>query len=545
VIRVGGPSDPNATKIAVIGSSSDLRGRVFRVIDDMGAVVLTGHLKRAPRTARAPQTGPLPWRYAETADLSALTTPGNYRVRVGRMTSLPWQIYDGAAADLRDALLAFYPIANDGNEFSPVHGVSHLHDARLVTNDAMDIRNGQDFDLTGGWMDAGDPDKWVFTIGFATWALEAGARLEPSVTGLQSTADVGLRWLLKMHPPGSTLFVGQVGNASWERDNFGFRDPSTDDSNAEQEVNHRRAYETKRSDVAGKAAAALALASTLTTAEDEAQELAAAKEWYALGKTNATAASDPSCNDSEDTCTYDDSTWTDDMALAAAELYNATHTQSYLDDAYSYLADAGAYVGAGPDGYTTDPYAAAELCGALGGAAIGTTEQIGTACGDLSEDAGIAQSRMQNVFLRPSENDIATSCRNAAEGVIAAAATRNGNTEAETVAANARDYILGRNPWGLSFVVGFSAPSTQHPYHWLQEPSARDPIEEPNGWLVPGPTSLANFRSFGGNYTAAHGRFDTRFLGYADNHGLFHYNEGDVACQANGVLLAVLLDLAG
>jgi len=544
VIRVGGPSDPNDSKIAVVGSSTNLAGKRFRVLDDTSTVVLTGKLHKAPR-ARSAESGPLPWNFAETADLSSITTPGEYRVRVGRMTSPPWDVYAGAAGDLRDTLLGFFPIAAELS--SPVHADSHTNDATLITNNPLDPNNGQHFDLTGGWMDAGDPDKWVFTTGFATWALEIAARMEPTIAGIQLQADTGIKWLLKMHPKGTTLFVGQVGNAAYERDHFGFRNPADDElPGADPHVSNRPAYETRRSDVAGKAAAALALASTLPTGESSADELQTAQEWYAMGKASQTATNDPSCNDSEDTCTYDDNEWVDDMALAGVELYNATGTQSYLDDAYSYLQQARSTdVGAGPDAYTTDPFAAAELCGALGGLGFGTNDQLQASCGALAEDAGIAAGRARNAFLRASENSISTSCRGAAEGIVALAADRALVATTGAIAANERDYLLGRNPWGLSFVVGFSLPSTEHPYHWLADPVANPNGAinggEPTGWLVPGPTSRANFLSFGPGFRPAHGRFDTKYLGYADNHDLFHYNEGAVDCQASGVLLAAML----
>ncbi len=527
VIRVGGPSDPDDPKIAVVGSSTNLAGSRFRVVDEAtGLVVLSGRLRRAPRS-RVRGGGPAPWAYAETADLSAVTTPGSYRVRVGRKRSDVWVVKDDAATDLMHALLDFFPIAADGNETSPVHDPSHLNDADLVTNDPNDALNGAHFDLTGGWMDAGDPDKWVFTMGFTTWALEVAHRQVPSDSSITTQADVGVRWLLKMHPAAG-VFIGQVGDADHERNYFAFRNPDTDDDSTDPIVSNRPAYETRRSDVAGKAAAALALASTRVPDPEKTIRINAAEDWYAMGKANETAANDPSCA-GNDTCTYDDTEWKDDMALAGAELFAVTGTQSYLDEALAYLADR--IDGSGPDGYTVDPFAGAEICGKLGAPALGTQAEIDQGCAALDEDAGIAVERARNPFLRASEVDIATSCRGAAEGIIAAAA---GN---RTLAANERDYLLGRNPWGLSFVVGFSDPSTQHAYHWLEDFNG-----SPDGWLVPGPTSAANFNSFGPYYIRpAHGRFDTRALGYSDNHELFHYNEGSVDCQALGVLLAAFL----
>ncbi len=527
VIRVGGPSDTVDAKIAIVGSSTRLAGKRFKLIDtSTGTTVFTGKLHRAVGR-------PAPWRFAATADFSSWTTAGNYRVRVGRLRSPVWEIYDGAAGDLLDALLGFFPIAADGNETSTVHGATHLNDADLVTNDPNSGLNGNHFDLTGGWMDAGDPDKWVSQVGFATWALEVAKRFVPSDTNINDNAEVGVRWLMKMHPQAG-LFIGQVGDAAYERSLPPFRDPDGDDTSADPRIATRTAYETARSDVAGKAAAALALASETT---DTANRLQAAKDWYAMGQASHSAASDPSCSPG-DICSYDDSVWEDDMALAAAELYRETGTTQYQTDALHYLADESVDFGAGPDPVQTDPFAAAEICGKLGAAAEGTADEVQPACDALDADAGLAVERANNVFAIASEFGISTTTRSTSEGIIALADGKR------TLAAEQRDYILGRNPWGLSFVVGFSQPATQHPYHWLNDADA-NPMRingsEPTGWLVPGPTSRARAAAYDPYSAPAHGRFDTRQLGYADQHLAYVYNEGSVVCQATAALLAAML----
>src|SRR4051812_28911956 len=74
-VRVGGPSAPGDSKVALVGSSSRLAGKPFTVVDASGKTVLSGKL--------APATGkPTPWKNAARADLSKLTAPGSYEVRV-------------------------------------------------------------------------------------------------------------------------------------------------------------------------------------------------------------------------------------------------------------------------------------------------------------------------------------------------------------------------------------------------------------------------------------------------------------------------------
>src|SRR3954451_1759740 len=79
VIRVGGPSDPVESKIAIVASDRDLRGSGYSVIDG-SRVVLRGRLVAA-------RGSPAPWAHAYRADLSGLHAPGHYRIRTaGRLS---------------------------------------------------------------------------------------------------------------------------------------------------------------------------------------------------------------------------------------------------------------------------------------------------------------------------------------------------------------------------------------------------------------------------------------------------------------------------
>ena len=106
-VRVGGPSKPNDAKVAVVGSSRSLAGRSFRVLDAAGRTVLRGTLRRAPGT-------PAPWRFASTADLSALRAEGRFRVAVGRLRSRPWVVRASGSADAIRAMTRFFAANSDG-----------------------------------------------------------------------------------------------------------------------------------------------------------------------------------------------------------------------------------------------------------------------------------------------------------------------------------------------------------------------------------------------------------------------------------------------
>ena len=201
VIRTGGPSAPSDPKAAVVGTDRDLAGKRYVVIDASGATVGTGSLHGAAGT-------PKPWGHAYTAPLTGADSPGRYRVRVPALgqTSPAWI---GSIGGLGDAITRSSSSSpgTPTDARSPYHGPSHLHDA-TVKGGPFD---GRRFDLTGGWMDAGDMIHFAQTTSYAAAVLEAAARIDPAQRQrLDSTAAVGIRWLRKAHPR-PNLFIAQVG----------------------------------------------------------------------------------------------------------------------------------------------------------------------------------------------------------------------------------------------------------------------------------------------------------------------------------------------
>jgi hypothetical protein len=458
VIRTGGPSRPADSKVAIVASTKSLNGKRFRVLAASSRVVYAGTLRRAPGTAR-------PWRHAAQVDLSAVTAPGAYRVRVGRLQSRPGVVADDAPQAAIATMLQFFAANSDGSEPSPVHGPSHLNDAMVASGPY----GGQHFDLTGGWMDAGDMIKFTQTTGHSAAMLQAAARLDPAqADALNAAADVGIRWLVKAHPR-PDLFIGQVGD---ERDHdVGFRDPAADDASSEAGIGTRLGYPAVGGDLAGKAAAALAMAAQRATGDAHDALLTQAREWYAAG----VAANAPAKLAGD---FYTSSSFTDDLAAGAAELYRATGEQPYLEQAKNYLAQSNVDSAFGWDEFAA--FAATDLCGMLGAPPLDSG-----AC-ERNNDAGagaIARAR-RDAFGIPAEFGWGVTASSAAGGLAAYFAGRS------DVTAGARDYLLGRNPWGASFVVGYGPRSPRHPHHWASVFGPAKPV----GAVVGGPAPMAAVR---------------------------------------------------
>jgi endoglucanase len=104
------------------------------------------------------------------------------------------------------------------------------------------------------------------------------------------------------------------------------------------------------------------------------------------------------------------------------------------------------------------------------------------------------------------------------------------------VAWGARDYLLGRNPMGRSFVVGFGRGSARHPHHWA---AALAGPGQPRGAVVGGPAPLTQIRAQGFDVK---GPFNSRFAGYEDKRPNYVTSEPALDYAAASILLLAALE---
>lgn len=522
-IRTGGPSAPGDSKVAVVAAGTPLAGRRFTVVTASGRTVLRGALRRAAGS-------PAPWRFAATADLSAVKAPGRYRVRAAGLTSPPWTVSAGARSALVRRMLRLFAVQSDGSEPNPVFKPAHLKDA-IVKGGPLD---GQRIDLTGGWRDAGDQLKFASTTAFSVALLHLAARLDPAdAAALRATSGVGLRFLQKAHPaPG--VFIALVGD---ERDHVGFRDPASDDANTQPGVGVRFAYPTTGSNILGSVAAALALAGAQSPGAGGDQLIAAAREWYAAGKAADALVpiQDPNVSDF-----YPDNIFTDDMAFGALELFRATGEPGFLDDALAFFARgdddrmffSGTVVGA------VGPIVAADLCGILGAPAPSEAARQAGCAGVRKVVAAGRERARESAFGTPGIVTFGWVQDNGGAGAIAAAAgTGRVVSDGRALGAGARDYLLGRNPWGTSFVVGPGSRDAKNPHSpvFLKGP----PSKLVNGAVEGGIARASDFAGSGLKLTLRRFKvFNSPFAQYEDRRENFVTSEIGLAYSAASILLA-------
>jgi endoglucanase len=532
VIRVGGPSAPDERKIAIVASERALGGKRFTVRPAAGGqAVLRGRIRAVPGRSA-------PWHNAYRADLSAVDEPGAYRVRVGGIRSRPWRVLPNGSHEVIDRILGFLRANRDGEEPSPIHGPAHLNDA--IVHPDSPVAGGEHIDITGGWMDAGDTLHFTQTTAFVTAVLEASARLDPAAASeLEAEADVGVRWLMAAHPqPG--LFIAQVAD---RRDHLhGFRDPDEDDASPLPGIGTRFAYHAVGGDLGGKTAAALALAYLRT---GEAELLSAAEEWYAAGRSAARSA--PKLRNAGypryAADFYFARNWKDSMAAGAAELYRATCAagacaSSYQEDfkRFARSPQSGAYAALGAvDDFAS--FAAAEACGAFGDASAFDAEARRVGCRLLRQNGRIAvRQARRDAFGMPGYYTWGTTAQNGAAGALAALATAApaAPSGACRVAAGARDWLLGRNPYGASFVIGYGPRAPRHPHHWatLIGPGL------PQGAVVGGVALRREVEAAG---FRADNHFASRRLVYEDRRANFVTSEPGIDYAGASVLLLAAL----
>jgi hypothetical protein len=487
-IRVGDQSAPGDRKVAIVVSGDNRVGDRFRVTRVGGGTVLRGRLTGAGGS-------PSPWRHAARADLSAVDRPGAYKVRVGRLTSPTWRIGAGVSGAQIRRLLSIFAVNADGAEPNPVFGPAHLNDATApIVGGPTD---GQQIDVAGGWRDAGDAIKFTVTIAMASYLLDTTAQLDPAdAARLGEVSDVGIRFLQKAHPVGSQTFISQVGDDSDHGGPTIFRDYADDDASADPAFSRRKAYGDSGSGNLGAAAAALASAALRAGPGTPAGAglLQAAREWYARGV--AVNGPGPALGGFDQPGGNDFSDWQGFMALAAAAMWRATGEEAFLDDAARFLP--GARVGAGfSPYYSVGGLAAADLCGGLGRPAVSRDSLRRQACATLRSAVREGRSRAAtNAFRSPGGFYFGWVQDHTGSAALEAAADRaNAIGGGFLRAYEARDYLLGRNPWGASFVLGPGGREAHHPHHPVTIKG--NPSRLGNGFVVGGPSRAQDFRDYG------------------------------------------------
>lgn len=449
------PDDP---KIAILSSDVPLSGE-FTVGDHAANIGLDQGA-----------WGPFAHNYRLV--FSCLRVPGRYRVRFDDVESPEFVIGERAYEGVAEKLVQFMRLQRCGE--NPDTG------KKCHQEDGFDTTTGEMVDLVGGWHDAGDRLKHMITTTYCVAALFLAEAIDE--------ARHGAALVKKLHPSPDVLYV-QMGddrdhlppNTLWHDDKSDYgRGPGGPRAawraTGEPEGPKYKNKSTGLANLAGRSVAALVLAG----------DLEAAKSFYKLAQAKPGVAMSVPVRAPY---YYGESSYFDDLEWAATELYIATGKKQYLDDAIRYADQAGdnPWMGADHHGHyeffpyvnlahwRLYPHVDEEIQARLAAYYRAGLERI-------RQRAENNPYRLGTPLVWCSTNDVVALATQARLYELMTC-----DTTYRPLAAEARDWIFGRNPWGVSMVIGVpeNGRHASRPHHLFYKLANHLPV----GGLVDGPVS--------------------------------------------------------
>ncbi|MFI9723991.1 glycoside hydrolase family 9 protein [Streptomyces sp. NPDC052396] len=497
------------SKLAFVMGTEEALGRTrFRLVDDRGHTVRTGRM--GPATGRWNDT----YTSVRTVDLSAVDTPGTYRLELTGAASATSPAFRIAPArELMTPLVEdgvrFFQAQRDGSRVLPgalARKPSHLTDrtATVYATPRYDADGkkllddrltpvGGPVDVSGGWSDAGDFLKFTHTTSYAVAQLLLARRSMPAAQGLDAEARHGLEWLDRMWDGRTGTLYAQVGIGQGNAETAGtirsdhdvWRLPEADDAldappgHRDHAIKYRPVFRANSPgdrispNLAGRLAAVFALAAQREARHDPA----AAREWLAKAAAvynRADTGPRGKLVTAFPAAFYPEDVWQDDMEFGATEL--ALAARDLDDDRADAWRDQGArwaraYLGEDAKGTlgVADVSALAHtdllrLAADGSGTGISRDELLGDLRRQLDEGMARAAKDPFRAGAVYTESDSAPH----AFGLVATArlyAGASGDHRYDAFAAGQRGWALGANSWGTSFVVGAGETFPHCPSH--------------------------------------------------------------------------------
>jgi hypothetical protein len=548
---------PDAPKVAVLCSLDATRFDTFVVRDARDRVVF------GPR--RAVASGAFAaCRETYRLDFSAVRAAGQYVIVAGSVRSPAVRVGVDVYAGAVDTLLGYMRQQRSG--FNPFFRDSvHKLDGYVVDDTGGIVRFQP---VSGGWADAADYLQYVATSATATYQMLMAHRDHrasasdlvqadglPGANGVSDLLDEarhGLEWLLRMYPSDGEMF-NQLGD---DRDHAYLDLPTTDSSDygwgkgkqrpvypctgRQQGLFRGKNRSTGYASTAGKYASAFALAAQIYARTDSAfarllqgKALAA----YALGrKYPGVCQTAPG----RSPYFYEEENYTDDMELAAGELFALTRDSTFRRDASSYARRERVTPWMGADTARHYEWFPWHNNGHFQLWRIGGSAARHDAAQYYREGLEAVVRRAGNGFR------IGVPFIWCSNNLVVSFATQarlyrrmTGDTRFREYEQAAIDWLYGANPWGTSMVIGYPRGGV-----WPRDPHSvvamqRGP-EALTGGLVDGPVYRSIFQNLRGIALRAadeYAPFNTGFIVYHDDVGDYSTNEPIMDGTANLIYL--------
>ncbi len=406
--------------------------------------------------------------------------------------------------------MEFFRSQRCGNNDPLLHKPCHLNDDKAV------------IDASGGWHDAGDYIKFMITSTYAT--VELITAIDYSITynfenamedvspengipDLIEEARIGLQWILNMTSDyANGNYYYQV---SGEEDHEHWRMPETDDRTGVV-GNPRSLHKGWGANLLGRSAAALSIAFRVFYKSD--------KEFADKCLARAEALfNDHSMYENVQKSIppdfYNENEWRDDMVLGAAGLYQSTKKSEYLNYAKNNLQKL------------TGDGIAWNGCDYLAYAACFKADIEQEYCRNKMKEFldKIEEKLNKSVYYLSSGYTWGTTALFTADAQKAIMYYYlTSDSSYFNIATSERDYLLGRNNWGVSFVVGLGALSPVNLHSQIDNLLTRQ-----KGAVVGGPARFKSWKRTFPTLQIKNDRFQ-RFqcnIVYYDNRQDYYCNE--------------------
>jgi len=433
---------PGDLKTAVVMSQSPVLENKFVIINSSNkSIVFSGLLEKQVHSFGS-------FKYCYELNFSRLDLPGTYKIKINGENSEPFRIGDNIFNNVVDSLMLFFREQRCGPTDPILHKPCHLSDVVRLVGDKNDSKG---IDLTGGWHDAGDYIKFLSTSAYTTYMLIFSYDFDKNKFGFDNNKDgvpdvlaeakVGLDWMLRCNYSKYKL-VTQVQDLRDHSQKW--RMPEDDSLRFD-----RPGYTGMGKNQIGIYAAVMALASRVWIEKFHKNDFAkkcldAAENLYSI-KNEAPDI------DSSQSGFYQDNNYYGKLALGAIELYLTTKKPMYFEDAIRYADSAGSdYWWSWDNINSLADYRIAKILPRFSNYILNNLKSF-NARKDSSafHEAMVYSWGSTNAFLGA-----------ALQTILYKKLT--GNSAYDSLAIFQRDYVLGRNPWGLSFIYGIGSVFPRH-----------------------------------------------------------------------------------
>ena len=465
---------PQQQKHIVVRTSQAVSYRVTNTAS--GQTVLEG-------TTSTPNYWPLADQTVAIADVSSITAPGLYRLSVGDHNYTTFRISAQRVSALHDAAIKAYYYNRAGMALDPAFAGKWHREAGHTDTHVINLNEPKNsLASPKGWYDAGDYNKYIVNSGISTYTLMRAYLDFPDFY-------VQRRWNIPESTNNQPDLLDEINwNLDWmltmqDQDGGVFHKLTT--LNFAPAVMPAEATE-QRYVVAKGTAASLNFAAVMATAarvypQQQSNFLAAAKRAWQWALENPQVAYKNAQN--VKTGEYGDSSFNDEFAWAASELFVTTGEQDYLIEAQRYLGSPST-----PGWSDTMGLAYLSLLSEQGQNALPAKryQELKTRFLNYA-DALVKTSQASPFRTAMTANDFVWGSNGVAMNhamVLASAYRMSNNPDYRYTFTGLVDYVLGKNPVDYSYVTGFGETSPRFIHH---RQSHADGIAEPvPGFLVGG-----------------------------------------------------------